>query len=35
MLGQKSHQGVKLVKTGRNPELKGENCAEKPCAPRA
>ena len=35
MLGQKSHQGVKLVKTGRSPELKGENCAEKPCAPRA
>ena len=35
MLGQKSHQGVKLVKTSRNPELKGENCAEKPCAPCA
>ena len=35
MLGQKSHQGVKLVKTDRSPELKGENCAKKPCAPRA
>jgi len=35
MFGQKSHQGVKLVKTGRIPELEGENCAKKLCASRA